>query len=419
MKTLILKIYPTVYQKNKLDEFINTARYIYNKTNEHIKKGEKINFQNLRDKLVTQNTKKYNDEYKKFQEQIKECNKDKDKIKNLQIECRNEMKKYKSEKNKLVNLFEINTPKDIRANAVKQCCDAYKSAFSNFKNGNIKYFNIEFRKRKSPVQTIELASNNIQIEDNKIKILPKYFNNDCYFMISKNNRKKLKNITIKNNVDIVRKNKKDYYLHISIPIKINKSENNKNVFTSIDLGVRTFATVHQNTKSSISMIEYYHRRELLLKLNAKIDALKLKKYKYRYKNKKKYYLKIEKQKKNAIDCLHWDFINDILKNNDIIYIGDIKSHNIVKTNKNNYLNREINDLKFYILKQRLLYKASLINGKIVKYINESYTTKTCSCCGTINNNIKNNKIFNCSNCSLVTDRDMNASKNIKMKGLLI
>ena len=132
---------------------------------------------------------------------------------------------------------------------------------------------------------------------------------------------------------------------------------------------------------------------------------------------KKQLTKIEKKKSNLVDCLHWDFINDIVLNNDVIYLGDIKSHNMVKNSKIKFLNVAFNDLKFYQLKQRLIYKA-FVAGKKVILVPEHYTTKTCSCCGTINNNVGSKDVFECANCKLVTGRDMNAAKNIKMKGML-
>jgi putative transposase len=56
-------------------------------------------------------------------------------------------------------------------------------------------------------------------------------------------------------------------------------------------------------------------------------------------------------------------------------------------------------------------------GKKVFYVPEHYTTKTCSCCGMINNNVGSKEVFTCPYCNLITGRDMNASKNMKMKGL--
>jgi putative transposase len=127
--------------------------------------------------------------------------------------------------------------------------------------------------------------------------------------------------------------------------------------------------------------------------------------------------KYEKRKKNLIDSIHWDFIKDIINESDIIFLGHIKSHNIVKGGKNKNLNRDLNDLKFYLLKERLVYKASVCHKKVV-LVKEHFTTKTCSNCGWLNKDIGSSKVFNCLECKLEADRDSNAAKNILLKGLL-
>ena len=103
--------------------------------------------------------------------------------------------------------------------------------------------------------------------------------------------------------------------------------------------------------------------------------------------------------------------------NDVLYLGDIKSHDIVKNGKNKNLNRAFNDLKFFQFKQRLLYKASLLSKQVI-LVKEHYTTKCCSSCGIINNNVGSKEVFECQSCNLKTRRDMNASKNMKLKGLV-
>ena len=60
LKSLRLKIKPTKQQRHIIDEWINTSRYVYNKTIALINKGHPINHFELRDKLVTENTKKNN-----------------------------------------------------------------------------------------------------------------------------------------------------------------------------------------------------------------------------------------------------------------------------------------------------------------------------------------------------------------------
>ena len=117
-----------------------------------------------------------------------------------------------------------------------------------------------------------------------------------------------------------------------------------------------------------------------------------------------------------IDEIHWKTITDIISFNDVIFYGNINSHDIVKNSNNTYLKRDINDLKFYLFKQRLIFK-SLIKNKYVILVNEAFTSKTCSCCGS-RYNIGSSKTYNCSNCKTTIDRDINAAKNILIKGII-
>jgi putative transposase len=381
----------------------------------------------LRDLLVTENTKKNLQAYKEvdnilesLKKQKKECS-DKeeqkkltDAIKNIQKERRDNMKNFTAEKNSVVKDFELNTPKDIRANAVKRCCDAYTSGFANLRNGNIKFFRLEYKKKTRTKQSIELTPKNITVRNGVLKILPTYFKDDCILKTSKNNKKKLQNLNIVSNVDLIRLHN-CYYVHLCVPVN-QKSKTPTKQICGVDLGVRTFATVcsyNIETKQT-SAFDYQQRQDILTTLNAKIDMLKKRRGKQ---TKKKQYKKIEKKKNNIVDLLHWQTVNHLLEHNDVIFLGDIKSHNIVKGNKNKALNRLFNDMKMYQFKQKLLFKASVAQ-KVVYLVKEHNTTKCCSSCGTINN-VGCSKEFCCKSCAFATGRDVNASKNILMKGLLL
>jgi transposase len=419
-----MKIFPTKKQKEIFENFFNTSRYVYNNAIEAIKNGHKPNFQSLRDLLVTKDTKKNHDDYKIRKEEIEQLREtkytstsDEEKetltklIKEKNDELKAHMKTFTYSRNTNVKEFELSTPKDIRSNAVNQACSAYKSAISNLKNGNIKSFNLGFREKKNK-QTIELSASSINLKNGIIRILPTTFGDDCNLKISRRNFKKHKDIVIQNNVDIIKKNK-EYFIYIIKPVELKSCENTKTV-CGVDPGVRTFATSYSVNENETILRDYTHKVELLKSLNDKLDGLKERKKYYR----KKQYSKIEKRKENTINNIHWDVINNLLKHNDTIFYGDIKSHDIVKKGKNKTLNRDLNDLKLYVFKQRLLYKSKTFeNPKNVILMNESYTTKTCSSCGTLNNNVGSSKVFSCPSCSLTTGRDENASKNILMKGL--
>jgi len=53
----------------------------------------------------------------------------------------------------------------------------------------------------------------------------------------------------------------------------------------------------------------------------------------------------------------------------------------------------------YNFRKRLLDKARNYKDTNVLIVNEAYTTKTCTCCGTIHNKFGVNKTFDCRSCS--------------------
>lgn len=440
LKSLRLKIKPTKQQRNIIDEWINTSRYVYNKTIALINKGHPINHFDLRDKLVTENTKKNNIKYKDFLQDIVNLTLDKkglveqlksiekttpeyiaisEKIKNqtLLIEekkaTRTTMAKtLKSEKNTDINDWELNTPKAVRDGAVNDVCKAYKTGFANLKLGNIKYFRLHFKKKTSPDKCVCVPKSLVKNKNGVIHLSSQFFKDNCKIPMGKKNKKKYKTLKIENDTRIV-KQKDEYWLIVPIPTKcIERTLQYKN-YCGIDPGVRTFMTTFGNTEC----IEYQHNTEQLRLLNNKMDSIKsCRNSRVRSRILKRTFNKIENKKNNLINELHWKVVSDLVKRHDIIFYGDIKTHSIVKNNKNSVLNKNVNDLKFYKFKERLLFKCGEHNKKVV-LVNEAYTSQTCSSCGGMYKP-KCSKLYECKKCNTIVDRDINASKNILMKGIL-
>jgi len=67
-------------------------------------------------------------------------------------------------------------------------------------------------------------------------------------------------------------------------------------------------------------------------------------------------------------------------------------------------------------REMLEKKAGLV-GKKVMEVNESYTSKTCTNCGNINEKLKGEKIYKCSKCKIEIDRDVNGARNIFLRAL--
>tara|TARA_B100000497_G_C7672595_1_gene405997 strand:- start:61 stop:1284 length:1224 start_codon:yes stop_codon:yes gene_type:complete len=404
-----VRIYPTMKQKEILNEWFNTSNYVYNKTVEAIENGNKVNFQQLRDLLVTNDTKKLNQEDIEQSNKIKELQKMEkteeilEKIKNEKLKLKNLRKTLTSMKNPNIQEWELNTPKDVRAGAVNDVIKAYKTGFSNLKNGNIRYFKLQFRKKEKNKASLEISKQISKLKDNNLILFKNILKDDSVFKIKE---KLNKNLQINYDSRILMKDNKFY---ISIPVEVNPEDKNIPVnYCGIDPGIRTFMTCFGNNGKT----EYKHNRILIDKLNKEIYYLK----KRRVSNKRKALTKREFKKENLINELHWKTINDLIESNDVIFYGDIKSHNIVNGGKNKRLNKDSNDLKFYQFKQRLEYKA-LINRKLIVSVNEAYTSKTCSNCGKINDP-KSSEVYYCSGCNKKVGRDENASKNILLKGLI-
>lgn len=438
-KTVKIQLFPTLLQKTHLKKTFDVYRYVKNKTVEQTeKKGHTNSWMSLRNLLVTEDTKTTSDEYNFFSRMIK-TSKDQEKkllktenkesdlsiiLESEKHDCvwikyskKIQLKNVVSEKTKVKD-FELEIDKDIRTCAVKTFCANKKTTRTLFEKGTIKWYKMSFKKKSDPNQEIKLTSRLVKIESGEVLInlgkVQECKSFDKYKMSYKN-KKKYKNLEIKHDVSITFK-KGTYFLNIPVDISIKKiiPENIIN-FCGVDPGVRSLLTVYGNN----GVVEYKHDRTLLVKLYDKIKFLKSKKHKYKKKLRKKQLNKIEKKIKDFVDNLHWITINHLVKENDIIYFGDIKSHGIVKDGKNSTLNRDMNSLKFYQYKQRLRFKA-IRAGKRVIMINEYLTTQGCSKCGTLWPDIGKSKTYYCQNkkCRVVYDRDINSAKNICMKGML-
>ena len=418
MKAVKIQLKINKYKKSVFQQWFKSSNYTYNKSLNAIQKGHPDNFQSLRDKFVTANTKKTHPEYQRISSLIsklrieKKTSNNKDaidnEIENYNKQLKDAKKEMKSVKNIGVCEWELQTPKEIRAEAIQDLCKAYKTAYSNLRQGNIKRFNIGFRKKKDKKQSLVIPKSFIKNIEGKLTIAPTFFSKEENPSISMGKRtmKKYKNIEIKHDCRLVKKHN-EYWLFIPVSLE----EKTKNVkwknYSGVDPGERTFMTTFGNQ----GCYEYEHNRNKVANTDKRIKL-----YKQRKKNiRKRSYLKQERRKENLIDEIHWCTIKALLKNNDILFYGDIKSHNIVRGNKNQTLNRGINNLKFYQFKQRLEFKASE-QGKKVILVKEHNTTKTCSFCGTLNDP-GSSKIYECKNCKKKVGRDVNASKNILMKGM--
>lgn len=416
LKVVKIRLVLTKSQKKIIKEWFDTSNYVYNNTIEYINTN-KINMRVpcakrfLRNKLVCARTRKNNDD---TQFSFLDINEDND-------VCDIDDNDNTLKENHNVNSWELNTPYMIRESTVFDVYEAYHTAYANINAGNIRKFEVKYRK-KTDMRSIVIPHKYIKnIKNGIISLFPRSFSKDDYkIRMGKSSKQKYGNIKIDHDCRMLCDSLGNYWL--IIPTKYNKPEpitTSVKGICGIDPGVRTFLTIYgSNGEEEIQSL--YHTK--IIKINERIDYLKkLKKINRRTGRKvrirKRRYACLEQRKINITNDMHYKSINKILKTHDVIFLEDIKSHNIVKNNKNHKVNRSIMDMRFYSFKQKFAFKA-LEQGAKLQLIPAPYTSKTCSRCGNIKHDLGSNKEYKCTNCGLCMGRDSNASKNILMRGLI-
>jgi putative transposase len=362
IKTRKLRIYPNQIQKIKLKEWINTTRYVYNKGVQEIKQNGNQSFQDLRNKLVT------------------------------------------SKGNKLTE-WELKTPKDIRAGGLRDLSKAYKTAFTNLRNGNIRKFEVKFRTKKSGYQSIEIPKTAIKSDDD----FKKTFN--VFKTYGLGNIKICKRDTVpKIKFDLRLSHEKNGRWFLLIPFESEIKENKNNERCALDPGIRKFQTIYSQKEAKKITTNY----ELLRKLKDQISKLA------KLRSGKLITNTTYSKKMNKLWTRHTDLVSDghsklsnyLAKNYIQIYIPKFESQKLVKK-MNRTCNFNILNLQHYKFRELLKHKCTEYSSKM-KICTEEFTSQTCTRCGQMND-VGSSEIYKCQNCKLIIDRDINGSRNIYLK----
>ncbi len=190
----------------------------------------------------------------------------------------------------------------------------------------------------------------------------------------------------------------------------NPNDNDRKQSVGVDFGIKELAVLSAGVVFAANQ-----KLKANLKKLAKLTSTLAKKIKgsnHRAKAK----LKISKlhfRIANQRQALLHELSDYLTKTFDVITIEDLNVKGMVKNRK---LSRAISDAGFGTLRQLIEYKAKLRNCVVV-VANRFYpSSKTCSCCGKIKENLTlAERIFACE-CGLCVDRDLNAALNLDKYG---
>ena len=367
-RTRKIRFYPTQEQRQFFDKCFNVHRFFYNKAVKYTKTNHTTSNITIRDN----------------------------------INIGNNVLEYKWMK-------EI--PYDTRQLAIKNFIGSYKASIELRKKGYIKNFEMKYLTKKD---RSDIFFVNKKALTDTFKIFQRKLKNPQL-----NFRKKIsKSLLKKSDGDfpVIRDNAGRYYLCIVQKYK-NTSKNIKSEdeLVALDPGVRTFQT-------------YFSQKECgtigdktnidIRKINSRIDKLEaLKptlKAKTRY-NIKRRCLLLRSKITNKVNDLHWKTASFLTQRYKVIFLPNFRVKQMCMKNDNKKVNREMCNLAHYKFKERLKYKALLNNCQVIDCC-ESYTSKTCTKCGELNN-VGSKKEYKCDNCSCRIDRDLNGARNIFIRCL--
>ncbi len=322
------------------------------------------------------------------------------------------------------NNWEIETPIDIRYEAIKNSvkthksnlmCKKNKEQYITFKSSHVKIVEKTYKKNKSVKIYIyrKLLKEPFIVDQIDIK---KWFNNSS---IDHRTHTLLDQWDQQKSIKLLHNIKTDNCTLI-FPTKKNIIKNkpitNKSII-ALDPGVRTFYTGYSDKE----IIYFCGDQEEINILCYKIYTSQIKN------NNKKLKNILTEQLNNYVDNLHWKTIDYLINNYSTIilpnfdcqkYKNDTKETltERIKTQPYDKIKYFICDYKHNDFLQRLKIKCEEYDTNL-KFVTEEFTSKTCSSCGCIKNNLGSSKIYKCKKCKIIIDRDVNAAKNIMIKKL--
>lgn len=179
----------------------------------------------------------------------------------------------------------------------------------------------------------------------------------------------------------------------------------------IDVGIKSFCA--DSDGGSVDNPAYFRHSERLLRVRQRVLSRRVKGSHGRKDARILVAKAHEKVTNQRNDFLH-KVANHYITNYGVIYVEDLNIKDMVK---NHHLAKSITDASWGRFFELLSYKAEYAGRTVVKVPRFEPTSKTCSACGAINQELKlSDRQWVCKSCGVLHDRDYNASKNIRRVG---
>ncbi len=296
---------------------------------------------------------------------------------------------------------DYNWLKEVNSQTIQFALRNLDTAYVNFFRGNAQFPNFKSRKHKNTFTIPQFG----RLEENKI-IIPKFKGG----IKVKLDKRKVNGKIGKMNITKTPTNK--YYVSIFTEQAIEQlPKTNKQC--GIDLGLKDFVITSDEIKYKNNRYTKKYSRELK---KAQQHLSRKEKGSNGFEKQKLKVSKIhEKISSCRLDTLH-KVSKELVEDYDLISIEDLNVKGMIKNHK---LSKHIADASWGNFVNLLQYKCDWYGKELIKVGRFYPSTKTCNCCGWINQGLKlSDRKWTCK-CGETHDRDINASKNILKEGLKI
>jgi len=308
----------------------------------------------------------------------------------------------------------LETPYDIRDEAMNDLLKGYSSNFASNKK-----FNMKFRSKKDHQQSITILSKHWSRSRgeyaflHKIKsaeVLPEKLEYDSRLVINRLGK---------------------FYICIPQPLNI-RTENqgptqSEDAVIALDPGVRTFMTGYDPSGQAIEwgkndINRIYRLCHIYDKIQSKHDSLHGKVHKRKRYKLRKVMRRIHEKIHCLIDDCHHKFSRWLCQNYRIILLPEFKTQEMVRRGKRRIRSKTARMMltwSHFRFRQFLLHKVREYPWCRVIICTEEYTSKTCGCCGHVHRKLGGSKVFRCPSCTAELDRDINGARNILLRYLTV
>ncbi len=400
VKTMKFRLFPTEEQEKYIHNSIEQFRWYYNavvnvvnmkyNTLESLVEERKLKYNLVRDEMM---------KYKYSEEIIGEvCNKKFDRDDALRAFPKPHWMKE-----------DVNCR--IPRGACKKFTQNINSAITNYINKNITKFKMNFLSRKNTQEFMLFEDLHYPRCLNKIKS-HYWYRNKAHKRVTISFQDVFKESP--SGFEIIHdKVTNKYFLHYPVDIDYFpedsiRNENQVKYTTkgerviSLDPGIRKFL-VGYNPAGEIIYIADNANKELI-KLILEIDSLK----------DRDEILVAWKRIRNLVDEMHNKTIAYLVENYDVILLPEFRTQEMLRSKKLHKKTKRLMTMyAFYRFKTKLKFKCNQYKKQLI-IVDESYTSRTCTCCGHLNEK-KSCEVIKCSNCGIELDRDIVGSRNVFIK----